>query len=54
MVKDSKNAMLYNGVLFKSPQCDLIPKVFIYPPYEFKEYILSQIYSRICVLIILE
>jgi hypothetical protein len=41
--------MLYNDVLFVSPCGDLIPEVFIYSFYEFKEYMLSQIYSRMCV-----
>jgi hypothetical protein len=49
MVKVSNDVMLYNGVLFIIPCGDSIPKVFIYSFYEFKEYMLSQIYSRMCV-----
>jgi hypothetical protein len=41
--------MLYIDVLFLFPGGDLILKVFIYSFYEFKKYMLSQIYSRMCV-----
>jgi hypothetical protein len=41
--------MHYDDVLFIFPCGDLIPKIFVYSFYEFKEYILSQIYSRMYV-----
>jgi hypothetical protein len=49
MVKDSNDAMLYHDVLFIPPCGDSVPKVFIYYFYEFKECMLGQIHSRMCV-----
>jgi hypothetical protein len=39
--------------LFITPYGDLFPKVFIYSLYEFKEYMLGQIHSRMSVYLFL-